>query len=122
MLCPSRSGRNPSFSPTRIVVAQDDDLAAVRTFSSIGKGSVALDGFREAELLKHDGTGCLTHMWFGGDWPGYEKTRVRIYVDGEQAPSINMDLGLGHGYAFGEPAAPRGGKRIGKTGQPSGIY
>ena len=103
-------------------VVGDDDLAALKTFSSIGKGSPALDGYHEAELLRHEGKGCLTHMWFGGDWPGYEKTRLRIYVDGEQRPSIDMELGLGHGYAFGEAAAPWGSERLGKTGHPSGVY
>lgn len=107
-------------SPIRTVAG--DDFADLKTFSSIGKGSPALDGYHEAELLVHQGKGCLTHMWFGGDWPGYDKTRLRIYVDGETTPSIDMELGLGHGFAFGEPAAPWGGKRLGKTGQPSGIY
>jgi hypothetical protein len=36
-------------------------------------------------------------MWFGGNWPGYEPTRIRVYVDGEENPSIEMELGLGHG-------------------------
>jgi hypothetical protein len=104
-------------------VAGEDHLSSLRTFSSIGKGSSALDGYREAELLRHEGNGCLTHMWFGGDWPGYEKTRVRVYVDGERAPSIDMELGLGHGEGFAEPAAaPWGAERIGRTGHPSGIY
>ncbi len=103
-------------------VARAEDLAALKTFSSIGKESRALDGGREAELLRHDGRGCLTHMWFGGDWPGYEKTRIRVYVDGEETPSIDMELGLGHGYGFGEAAAPWGGDRLGKTGHPSGVY
>lgn len=103
-------------------VVSADDLGALKTFSSIGKGSPVLDGYREAELLQHDGNGSLTHMWFGGDWPGYEKTRVRIYVDGEHKPSIDMELGLGHGYAFGEAQAPWGSDRIGKTGHPSGVY
>ncbi|WP_165227296.1 DUF2961 domain-containing protein [Aquisphaera insulae] len=104
------------------IAAVADDTAALKTFSSIGKGSPALDGYKEAELLRHEGKGCLTHMWFGGDWPGYEKTRIRVYVDGEQAASIDMELGLGHGYAFGEPAAPWGGRKLGKTGHPSGVY
>ena len=105
-----------------LAVAGDDDLATLKTFSSIGKASQSLDGHGEAEILRHEGKGCLTHMWFGGDWPGYEKTRVRIYVDGERTPSIDMELGLGHGYAFGETAAPWGSERLGKTGHPSGIY
>jgi hypothetical protein len=72
-----------------VAIAGDDDFAALKTFSTIGKGSAALDGYREAQLLRHDGKGRLTHMWFGGDWPGYERTRVRVYVDGEQTPSID---------------------------------
>lgn len=103
-------------------VAGAGDLTALKTFSSIGKESASLDGYREAELLSHEGKGCLTHMWFGGAWPGYEKTRVRVYVDGERLPSIDMELGLGHGQGFGDEVAPWGGDRIGRTGQPSGIY
>ncbi len=103
-------------------VAGQDDLAALKTFSSIGKESASLDGYREAELLSHEGKGCLTHMWFGGAWPGYEKTRLRVYVDGEQPAAIDMELGLGHGQGFGDEAAPWGGDRVGRTGQPSGIY
>ncbi len=99
-------------------LARADDLAALKTFSSIGKGSAALDGYHEAELLRRDGKGCLTHMWFGGDWPGYEKTRVRVYVDGERISSIDMELGLGHGYAFSELAAPWGGKSPWENGAP----
>src|SRR5579885_554601 len=103
-------------------VAPAAEPAAWKTFSSIGKESRALDGGREAELLRHDGKGCLTHMWFGGDWPGYERTRIRVYVDGERTPSIDMEMGLGHGFGFGEAAAPWGAVRLGKTGRPSGVY
>ncbi len=75
-----------------------------------------------AELLRHTGRGCLTHMWFGGDWPGYERTRIRIYVDGQREPSIDMQLGLGHPCGNGDQAAPWGGSKLGKTGHPSGLY
>lgn len=102
--------------------AAGDDLAALRTFSSIGKGSPALDGDREAELLRHEGRGCLTHMWFGGEWPGYDQPRVRVFVDGEAAPSIDMELGMGHGFGFGPAEGPWGGRRVGKTGRTSGLY
>ena len=61
-------------------------------------------------------------MWFGCDWPGYEKTRLRVYVDGEGQPSIEMELGLGQGYGFGDNAAPWGTEKLGKTGHPSGVY
>jgi hypothetical protein len=61
-------------------------------------------------------------MWFGGNWPGYEHTRIRFYVDGEAAPSIDMELFLGHGIGWEDDSAPWGTERLGKTGQPSGLY
>ena len=94
----------------------------LKTFSAAGKEEAVLNGYKEAELFVHGGRGCLTHMWFGGDWSGYEKTRIRIYVDGDKTPSIDMQLGLGHGIGFGDPGAPWGTARMGKTGHPSGIY
>lgn len=93
---------------------------SVSTFSEVGKERTVLNNYVEAELLNHKGKGCLTHMWFGGDWPGYEKTRIRIYVDGEKTPSIDMEVGLGLGQ--GERDSPWGSQRLGKTGHPSGIY
>ena len=98
------------------------DLAKLKTFCSIGKERPDLNGYKEAELLRHEGKGCLTHMWFGGDWPGYDKAVLRVYADGEQRPSIEMELGLGHGVGFGETAAPWGSEKMGKTGHPSGLY
>ncbi len=76
----------------------------------------------EAELWSYQGKGCLNHMWFGGKWPNYEKMRIRVYVDGEAEASIDMELFLGHGIGFKDPNGPWGTRRIGKTGQPSGIY
>src|SRR5271169_1393453 len=98
------------------------DVAKLKTFCSIGKQLPVLNGYQEAELLGHEGKGCLTHMWFGGDWPGYDKTVVRVYVDGEAQPSIEMELGLGHGVSFGDDGAPWGSEKMGKTGHPSGLY
>jgi len=93
----------------------------MKTFSTIGKGSSALDGHHEATLFEHRGQGCLTHMWFGGDWEGYGKTRLRVYVDEETSPSIDMELALGHGDGFGDHG-PWGGSRMGKTGNKGGLY
>jgi hypothetical protein len=107
---------------SRGAMAQDPDLSKLKTFSSAGKELPVLDGYNETELLRHEGKGCLTHMWFGGDWPGYHKTRIRIYVDGKTQPSIDMELGLGHGVGFGDSAAPWGSEKMGKTGHPSGLY
>jgi len=103
-------------------VGSEVDLAKLKTFCAIGKERPDLNGYKEAELLRHEGMGCLTHMWFGGDWPGYDKTTLRVYVDGEEQPSIEMELGLGHGVGFGDTTAPWGSEKMGKTGHPSGLY
>ena len=81
-------------------------LPSLKTFGAAGKELRVLGGRKEAELLRHDGAGCLTHMWFGGDFPGYERTRIRVYVDGEEKASIDVEMGLGHGVGFGDSAAP----------------
>ena len=75
-----------------------------------------------AELYHYQGHGCLTHMWFGGDFPDYGKTRIRVYVDGETTASIDMELDMGVGIGFHDDAAPWGIPQMGKTGSPSGIY
>ena len=98
------------------------DLPKVKTFGTMGKEEKPLGGGAEAELFRHTGKGCLTHMWFGGSFPDYGLTRIRVYVDGEAEASIDMELMMGHGIGFQDPAAPWGIERIGKTGQPSGIY
>lgn len=42
---------------------------------------------------------ALQHWWSGGTFPGYAKTRVKYYVDGEDTNStaLNLPLGLAHG-------------------------
>jgi len=95
-----------------------DDL---KTFGTAGKEELLHPG-QELPLFSHEGDGCLTHMWFGGDWPGYGSTRIRFYVDEETKPSIDMQLFAGHGIGWDDPAAPWGSKLVGKTGQPSGLY
>ena len=101
--------------------------ASVDTLKSFGTMGKAVYPFTdgdatEATLLTHKGKGCLTHMWFGGNWENYEKTCIRVYVDGEKSPSIDMELFLGHGIGYKDQFGPWGTKRIGKTGQPSGLY
>lgn len=97
------------------------NINEMHLFGTMGKeGKLFAD--REVTLLEHTGAGCLTHMWFGGNWPGYDRTRIRVYVDGEQEASIDMELFLGHGIGWTDAAAPWGTRRIGKTGHPSGLY
>ena len=64
--------------------AQEADTSKLKTFGTIGKEVRPLKGDTEAELFRHAGKGCLTHMWFGGGWKDCERTRLRIYVDGEE--------------------------------------
>jgi hypothetical protein len=107
------------------VNAQEDqcvDVAKLKTFGTMGKQQKPLEKGIEAELFNYEGKGCLTHMWFGGNFKDYGKTRIRIYVDGEEEASIDMELHLGHGIGFQDSYAPWGIEKIGKTGQPSGVY
>jgi hypothetical protein len=88
----------------------------------MGKGERVLGGGKEAVLFEHQGKGCLTHFWFGGNFEGVENTRIRYYVDGETVPSIDMDLYMGHGIGFNDNHAPWATKHIGKVGKRNGIY
>ncbi len=106
------------------LAGQPVSVDQLKSFGTIGKAVYPFtDGAAtEATLLSHKGKGCLTHMWFGGNWEDYERTRIRVYVDGEKSPSIDMELFLGHGIGYKDAFGPWGTRRIGKTGQPSGLY
>ncbi len=93
----------------------------MQLFGTMGKEETLVPG-EEKILFEQDGAGTLTHMWFGGSWPGWGDTRIRIYVDGEKLAGIDMALFLGHGIGWGNDSAPWGTNRIGKTGRPSGVY
>ncbi|MDR2286001.1 MAG: DUF2961 domain-containing protein [Prevotellaceae bacterium] len=103
-------------------IAQKISIGNLKTFGSIGKELAVLTKGNETVLLHHRGKGALTHMWFGGDFKGYEQTVIRIYVDGETVPSIDMELFLGHGIGFNDSHAPWTADKMGKTGSPSGVY
>lgn len=92
------------------------------SIGTIGKGERMLKGEAEAVLFEHEGKGCLTHFWFGGNFKGVEDTRIRYYVDGEKVPSIDMELFLGHGIGFKDQQAPWATKHIGKIGKRNGIF
>lgn len=88
----------------------------------MGKGERVLQGDSEALLFEHEGRGCLTHFWFGGNFDGVEDTRIRFYVDDEITPSIDMKLFLGHGIGFHDQHAPWTTKYLGKIGRRNGIF
>jgi hypothetical protein len=97
-------------------------FAGVRTFTQVGKEERPFAASPEATLADQKGSGHLDHMWFGGSFPHFTDLRIRMYVDGEAKPSIDMLLGMGVGVGFGDPAAPWGTRFNGITGAPSGIF
>lgn len=96
--------------------------SGLRTFTCTGKEEQPFLQGPEAQLAWRAGSGYLDHMWFGGAFKDYKKLRVRVYVDGEAVPSIDMELGLGAGVGFQDETAPWGNRFVGVTGVPSGIY
>lgn len=94
------------------------DVSNLKTYSVQGKELDVLEVGKETEILHRAGKGCLTHMWFAMD----DRVRVRVYVDNEKQPSIDMALDLGHGYAFGGSRAPWGNPRFGKYGGQFNNY
>jgi len=90
-------------------------------FGTMGKEEQLVPG-KELTLFEQGGVGTLTHMWFGGSWPRWGDTRIRIYIDGENKAGIDMALFLGHGIGWADDSAPWGTNRLGKTGRPSGVY
>jgi len=109
-----------------------ETVDGLRTFGSAGKQITLAAG--ENELYNHTcskrralGSICiLGHMWFGGAWDRYGISRLRIYVDGEAAPSIDGQLYLLHGIVEGlqdgEAAPWSSGSLLGRTGKPSGTF
>lgn len=98
------------------------ELGVLQPIGTMGKGQRVLGGGKEALLYEHQGTGCLSHFWFGGNFKGVEDTRIRYYVDGEETPSIDMQLYMGHGIGFNDNHAPWATKHVGKVGKQNGIY
>jgi hypothetical protein len=92
------------------------------TFTCTGKEEQPFLAAPEGELANRHGRGYIDHMWFGGSFANYTDLRIRVYVDREPVPSIDMKLGMAAGVGFGDPAAPWGTEFSGITGAPSGIY
>jgi len=98
------------------------DTSSLKTFGTAGKQLTPLSVEKEADLFSYQGKGCLTHMWFGGSFENSAFTRIRVYVDGETTASIDMELFLGAGIGFGDPFAPWGTEKIGRTGGGDNVY
>ncbi len=94
----------------------------VKTFTHCGKEEQPFLNNGEAQLASQQGAGYLDHMWFGGSFDHYLRIKLRIYVDDETVPSIEMELGMGAGIGYEDKAAPWGTRHAGLTGAPSGIF
>lgn len=116
LIAPALRGLHPGKS------AEPPLPRGLRTFTSTGKEEQPFLEATEAQLAWQMGSGYLDHMWFGGAFKDYKRLRIRVYVDGETVPSIDMELGLGVGVGFQDAAAPWGNRFVGVTGAPSGIY
>jgi hypothetical protein len=61
-------------------------------------------------------------MWFGGGNEGIENTLIRVYIDGEKKPSIEMKLSEGFANGFLSENNYQSASLIGKTGRKLGVY
>ena len=119
------NGDNITVSGTgATLVASNNDYVP---FCSVGKAVAALNvdansNGIEYTVLSQPGAGCLTHMYFSGYSVSY--MRIRVYVDGESMPSIDMANDLGTGYAFGgySPSGTTSPPGNSQMGQYGGIY
>jgi hypothetical protein len=105
-----------------LISAHADETAGLNPIGGMGKFERVLNSTEEAVLFDHQGKGCLTHFWFGGNSEGLENTRIRYYVDGEKTPSIDMNLYMGHGIGFNDNHAPWATKYMGKIGKKNGFF
>ena len=102
--------------------AQTALVPSLKTFCTSGKQLNPLSADKEADLFSHEGKGCLTHMWFGGQFKDAAYTHIRVYVDGEATASIDMELFMGTGIGFGDESAPWGTEKMGRTGSGDTVY
>jgi hypothetical protein len=120
----SLAGLSLASSALPSAQAEEEDAIPVpaSTFTHVGKQEKPFLEQTEAVLAERTGSGYVNHMWFGGSFPHYQRLRLRIYIDGETAASIDMEIGLGVGVGFEDPFAPWGNRFVGITGSPSGIF
>jgi len=102
--------------------ARAGETDGLEMIGTMGKAQSVLVDRQEAVLFEYEGAGTLNHFWIGGNSTEIEDARIRYYIDGEEVPSIDMDLYLGHGIGFNNQKAPWTTKYIGKIGKRNGLY
>jgi len=98
------------------------DDAPLRPIGTNGKAEKVLKADAETALYEYEGSGCLTHFWFGGNFAGVEDTRIRYYIDGEEQPSIDMQLYLCHGIGFNDNQSSWATKHVGNLLQADILW
>ena len=95
----------------------------VEVFSHVCDG-VAVHTSRELRQVSPESVCVMDHLWIGSDWPGFQDSRLRYYIDGETTASVDFPFGLGNGSPHLDASEPpwSAGALFGRTGQPSGIF
>ncbi len=110
-LAPGLTRETPPLVPV------PETTAERQLFGAMGKEGTLVPG-EEKVLFERPGAGTVNYMWFGGTWPAWGETRIRVYVDGESEPAIDMALSFG----LGDGENSDGGPRFGRTERPAGVY
>lgn len=98
---------------------------ATKTFSSVLKGAIVPAKGGEVLCFELNATGWVNHLWFTG--PAHVRgvaPRLRVYVDGEQVPSIDapVDEGLTSSAPETDGAAPWGTRLHGRSAHRGGGF
>jgi len=92
------------------------------TFSNAVAGSWFRGG-SENELIFFNSTvgGALTHFWMTGE-PICDDVLIRVFIDGEQQPSLEFTPAMAAGTGFDDDQAPWGTAWMGKGAATGGWY
>ncbi len=91
----SLSAENPTGEKSKGAMADPKGLGAAR---ELGQGwkvrpCLTLQAGETATLMDNDGPGIIRHMWFTFSAKFYRDIIIRIYWDGQEAPSVEAPLG-----------------------------
>lgn len=93
----------------------------MKTFTNSIKEEYIHPG-EEKTILERDGSGVITHMWFGGSYEYFDTAIVCVYIDYEIRPSIEASMYMMHCMGFYDKDFTFTTDKIGKTGDISGVY
>jgi len=106
------------------VQSQTPVTSKMKSFSSAIKGGTITANV-EYELFSYNsGPAVITEQWYTGCFT--EETRIKIYIDGENTPSIDFYLLWGHGVGFTmnneNSNTPWSSKRISHNAADGGLF